>query len=84
MRLNAVWKIFTGCVLVLGLAVCWSVDAGAQANAPNAAGRVSLERNMHCGVGTCGRCQLGPWLLCTHGPVLSYEQVDDHWSVRGR
>ncbi len=46
--------------------------------------QVSLERNMHCGVGTCGRCQLGPWLLCTHGPVLSYHQVDDLWSVRER
>jgi NAD(P)H-flavin reductase len=46
--------------------------------------QVSLERNMHCGVGTCGRCQLGPFLLCTHGPVLTYAQVDEHWSVRGR
>ena len=31
---------------------------------------VSLERNMQCGVGRCGHCQLGPFLLCRDGPVL--------------
>ena len=34
--------------------------------------RVSLERNMQCGVGWCGHCQLGPYLLCRDGPVLPY------------
>ena len=33
--------------------------------------RVSLERNMQCGVGWCGHCQLGPLLLCRDGPVLA-------------
>ena len=33
--------------------------------------RVSLERNMQCGLGWCGHCQLGPLLLCRDGPVLS-------------
>jgi len=33
--------------------------------------RVSLERNMQCGLGWCGHCQLGPFLLCRDGPVLS-------------
>ena len=32
--------------------------------------RVSLERNMQCGIGWCGHCQLGPVLLCRDGPVL--------------
>lgn len=32
--------------------------------------RVSLERNMQCGVGWCGHCQLGPLLLCRDGPVV--------------
>jgi NAD(P)H-flavin reductase len=31
---------------------------------------LSLERNMRCGVGTCGHCQLGPLLLCRDGPVI--------------
>ncbi|MGC1419466.1 MAG: FAD/NAD(P)-binding protein [Acidimicrobiales bacterium] len=33
---------------------------------------VSLERNMQCGVGWCGHCQLGPYVLCRDGPVLPY------------
>jgi NAD(P)H-flavin reductase len=33
---------------------------------------VSLERNMQCGVGHCGHCQLGPLLLCRDGPVVSW------------
>ena len=33
--------------------------------------RLSLERNMHCGVGLCGHCQLREYLLCVDGPVLS-------------
>lgn len=34
--------------------------------------RVSLERNMQCGVGLCGHCQLGPFIVCRDGPVLPY------------
>jgi NAD(P)H-flavin reductase len=37
--------------------------------------RVSLERNMQCGVGWCGHCQLGGLLLCRDGPVVSYGAV---------
>ena len=32
---------------------------------------VSLERNMRCGVGTCGHCQLGSVFVCRDGPVLT-------------
>ena len=35
--------------------------------------RVSLERNMQCGIGWCGHCQLGPLLLCCDGPVVGYD-----------
>lgn len=31
---------------------------------------LSLERHMDCGEGLCGRCQLGPYLLCREGPIL--------------
>jgi NAD(P)H-flavin reductase len=34
--------------------------------------QVSLERNMRCGIGWCGHCQLGPLLLCRDGPVVGY------------
>lgn len=34
--------------------------------------QVSLERNMQCGTGVCGHCQLGELLLCRDGPVVDY------------
>jgi NAD(P)H-flavin reductase len=34
--------------------------------------KISLERNMQCGVGLCGHCQLGPLLVCRDGPVVDY------------
>ena len=37
--------------------------------------RVSLERNMRCGIAECGHCQLGPLLLCRDGPVISYRRA---------
>jgi anaerobic sulfite reductase subunit B len=43
---------------------------------------VSLERNMHCGVGHCGHCQLGPILICRDGPVFSWDQVSGWLAVR--
>ena len=37
---------------------------------------LSLERNMPCGVGLCGHCQLGPVLVCRDGPVLRFDRVE--------
>lgn len=37
--------------------------------------RVSLERNMRCGVALCGHCQLGPLLVCRDGPCVSYAEA---------
>lgn len=37
--------------------------------------RVSMERNMKCGVGLCGHCQLRELFVCTDGPVLPYSVV---------
>jgi NAD(P)H-flavin reductase len=39
---------------------------------------VSLERNMRCGLGFCGHCQLGPFFICRDGPVFPYGTVR-HW-----
>ncbi|HYU05141.1 MAG TPA: FAD/NAD(P)-binding protein [Jatrophihabitantaceae bacterium] len=44
--------------------------------------RVSLERNMQCGVGLCGHCQLGPLLICRDGPVIDYELAQQLLAVR--
>lgn len=43
---------------------------------------VSLERNMHCAVGLCGRCQLGPLLVCTDGPVVDWDVARALLAVR--
>ena len=37
---------------------------------------VSLERNMQCGIGQCGHCQLGPTLICRDGPVYRYSDLE--------
>jgi NAD(P)H-flavin reductase len=37
---------------------------------------VSLERNMQCGIGQCGHCQLGPTLICRDGPVYRWSDVE--------
>lgn len=44
--------------------------------------RLSLERNMHCGLGWCGHCQLGPLLICRDGPVVAYERALPLMTVR--
>ena len=43
---------------------------------------VSLERNMRCGVGHCGHCQLGPTLICRDGPVYDHATVAPWLEVR--
>jgi len=36
---------------------------------------VTLEARMHCGLGKCGRCNLGEKLVCVDGPVFSMAEV---------
>ncbi len=38
--------------------------------------RLSMERNMKCGVGLCGHCQLREFFLCVDGPVLTYDVLE--------
>jgi NAD(P)H-flavin reductase len=45
---------------------------------------VTLERNMACGVGLCGHCQLGPYFVCRDGPVFSLAELGDTFHVEGR
>ena len=42
----------------------------------------SLERNMQCGIGRCGHCQLGPTLICRDGPVYRWSEIGRWLSVR--
>ncbi|MCR4406408.1 MAG: dihydroorotate dehydrogenase electron transfer subunit [Anaerolineae bacterium] len=34
-------------------------------------GQVSREGYMRCGLGVCGSCHYGPWLVCRDGPVFA-------------
>ena len=35
----------------------------------------SLERRMSCGIGKCGRCNVGSKYVCKDGPVFTYKQI---------
>jgi NAD(P)H-flavin reductase len=35
----------------------------------------TLEAKMKCGLGKCGRCNVGDQYICTDGPVFRYDQI---------
>lgn len=37
----------------------------------------TLEKRMKCGVGLCGRCNIGSKYVCVDGPVFSYAELKD-------
>lgn len=43
---------------------------------------LSLERNMKCGMGLCGRCQLADHFVCRDGPVFRLDRVANLFAVR--
>lgn len=43
---------------------------------------ISMERNMKCAVGFCGRCQYREFFTCKDGPVFSWEQIHQHIEKR--
>ncbi len=43
---------------------------------------ISMERNMRCGLGHCGHCQLGPTLICRDGPVYRFDEMEQLLAVR--
>jgi len=44
---------------------------------------VTLERNMACGVGLCGHCQLGRFFVCRDGPVFSLAELGPAFITEG-
>lgn len=36
----------------------------------------TLERRMKCGIGLCGRCNIGPKYVCVDGPVFTLRQLN--------
>ncbi len=39
---------------------------------------LSLERYMGCGIGLCGKCDCGGYLVCRDGPVFSYAELKEN------
>lgn len=49
---------------------------------PAEAIHVSMERNMKCGIRVCGRCQYGPFFVCSDGPVFAFDRVESLFRIR--
>ena len=64
------------------LMIRFTVGALLERGVPKERIHVSMERNMRCGVGHCGHCQLGPVLICRDGPVFPYPEMERLMEVR--
>lgn len=55
------------------------VHAACPAKAGISSGRhhFSLEMRMKCGIGMCGRCNIGDQYVCKDGPVFSLAQLNE-------
>lgn len=42
---------------------------------------LSMNRRMSCGMGQCGRCNIGPYYLCKDGPDMKYALIKDYPNV---
>jgi NAD(P)H-flavin reductase len=42
---------------------------------------LSMNRRMSCGIGKCGRCNIGPYYLCKDGPDICYAKIKDYPNV---
>ena len=44
---------------------------------------LSMERDMHCGIGHCGHCQYGDKFVCRDGPVFCYSDIKTLFGRKG-
>lgn len=44
---------------------------------------LSMNRKMSCGMGICGRCNIGPYYLCKDGPDMNYAKIQKYPDVFG-
>ncbi len=42
---------------------------------------LSMNRRMSCGMGLCGRCNIGPYYLCKDGPDMNYALIKDYPNI---
>jgi len=52
------------------------------AGVPDEAMYLSMERNMKCGIGLCGHCQIGTVFVCRDGPVFRGDKLRPLISVK--
>jgi NAD(P)H-flavin reductase len=71
-------------VLVVGpeIMMRYTLDALRDRGVSDARIYLSMERNMQCGLGHCGHCQLGPTLICRDGPVYAASELAPLLEVR--
>jgi NAD(P)H-flavin reductase len=71
-------------VLLCGPEVMMRFTTAALATVSIGAERVfaSMERNMQCGIGHCGHCQLGPTLVCRDGPVYRWSELERWLAIK--
>jgi len=43
---------------------------------------ISMERNMKCGIGLSGHCQMGSMFVCKDGPVFNYMDVERYFLIK--
>jgi NAD(P)H-flavin reductase len=91
-RVGVVTKLIDGAAFDPGSAVAmicgpevmmrFAVDALLRRGMTADRAYVSMERNMQCGIGHCGHCQLGPTLICRDGPVYRWEELEPWLAIR--
>ncbi len=54
----------------------YAATALTERGVPKARVRLSMERNMKCGIGLCGHCQLREHFVCLDGPVFGYDVLE--------
>ena len=59
-----------------------AIDESTRCGLPADRIQVTLERNMHCGHGTCGHCQLGRLIVCRDGPVVTADRLGNALRIR--
>ena len=60
----------------------FTVEALRERGVPDERIVLSMERDMRCGIGLCGHCQLGPTLVCRDGPVYTQAEIGRLMEVR--
>lgn len=66
------------CVAVLcgpPVMIRFTLEALKKLGFPDAQIYTTLEKRMKCGIGICGRCNIGGTLVCIDGPVFSYDAL---------